>query len=177
MIFLGIDPGLSGAIAMIPGKTNEAEVWDMPIYKAGTKSFYDIAELQGLFVLAREKAYTGPGSSAEIFCVIERQNPFPGEGVRSVFSLGYGTGILETLLVTNEISYKRVQAKQWQQACGISGKGQAVKAFSFQHARNLFPHVQLVTPRGRQLDGRSDALNIAYYAATHAQFLTGGSRG
>jgi hypothetical protein len=119
-----------------------------------------------MFLEIKECAYDSASGICSAYCLIERQNPFPGEGVKSVFSMGFGAGMYETILTALEIPYESIPPQEWQKAARIygKGKGKAIKAYSHMVASRLFPSIQLTTPRGRKLDGRADALLIARYA-------------
>lgn len=59
----------------------------------------------------------------------------------------------------------RVTPKKWQKFIGVTAKGDAIKKNVAEIAARLYPNAQLHGPRGGLLDGRSDALMIAHYAA------------
>ncbi len=78
---IGIDPGLSGALAVVaPDGTLEA-LWDTPVLTLkvarGTRQVYDVPGMCGLL-----QPYAGVGLHA----VIEESQAMPGQGTRSMFT-------------------------------------------------------------------------------------------
>jgi hypothetical protein len=150
MIYIGIDPGLDGAIAYVPER-GTAWVEDVPTLKAGDKGrrVYAIPEMRLLLQVE------GVG-----FCVIEAVTPAASPGRLGAFSLGLSTGIWTTLLVVEQVPYDPVAASVWKLAMGLRGKG---KDASIAAARQLFPH--LTNDLSRKGDhNRAEALLIAEYA-------------
>ena len=153
MIILGIDPGLSGALALYNTSDQTVEVFDMPVLelvrngkKKGEVSAQALANL-----------LAGRGIKAAF---LERVNAMPGQGVTSVFSFGRSTGIVEGILAAYDIPTTLVTPQAWQKAVGQrSGKDG-----SRERAMQLFPAQADLFQRKKD-DGRSDAALIAYYGA------------
>lgn len=153
MIILGIDPGLSGALALYDTSEQTVEVIDMPVLdlvrngkKKGEVSAQALANL-----------LAGRGVKA---AYLERVNAMPGQGVTSVFSFGRSTGIVEGILAAYDISTTLVTPQAWQKAVGQ----RAGKDGSRERAMQLFPAQADLFQRKKD-DGRSDAALIAYYGA------------
>ena len=158
MTFIGIDPGFRGAIAVLADERPPV-VHDMPTLKLAGRNAYDIPALVSMLTEADLSA-----ADQQVFALVEAAQVFPGEGVKSCFSIGYGLGVLEACLSVLAIPYDLVRPREWQKPFGVRGKGVDSKALAFAHARRMFPSVTFHTPRGRELDGRADALLIARYA-------------
>lgn len=153
MIILGIDPGLSGALALYDTSEQTVEVFDMPVLelvrngkKKGEVSAQALANL-----------LAGRGIKA---AYLERVNAMPGQGVTSVFSFGRSTGIVEGILAAYDIPTTLVTPQAWQKAVGQ----RAGKDGSRERAMQLFPAQADLFQRKKD-DGRSDAALIAYYGA------------
>ena len=153
MIILGIDPGLSGALALYDTSEQTVEVIDMPVLelvrngkKKGEVSAQALANL-----------LAGRGIKAAF---LERVNAMPGQGVTSVFSFGRSTGIVEGILAAYDIPTTLVTPQAWQKAVGQ----RAGKDGSRERAMQLFPAQADLFQRKKD-DGRSDAALIAYYGA------------
>ena len=153
MILLGIDPGLSGALALYDTSEQTVEVIDMPVLelvrngkKKGEVSAQALANL-----------LAGRGIKAAF---LERVNAMPGQGVTSVFSFGRSTGIVEGILAAYDIPTTLVTPQAWQKAVGQ----RAGKDGSRERAMQLFPAQADLFQRKKD-DGRSDAALIAYYGA------------
>lgn len=133
---LGIDPGLTGAIAYLHDGQYGYDVYDMPPNPA------DLAELIGTFGDI-DMAY------------LEKAQAMPKQGVSSMFNYGVGYGTVIGILAARSIPYTLVTPAVWKRALGLTGKP---KGASRALARAWFPHA----PLGREKDhGRAEALLIA----------------
>lgn len=105
MNYVGIDVGLSGAIAVVDNeKAIEVDAIDVVKVETGAyKRWYDVPNI--LSRLISLKPYTA---------VLEYQRPMPKQGVASMFRLGRGFGTLEGLLAATAESYQIVDPKAWQ---------------------------------------------------------------
>lgn len=152
-IVIGIDVGLSGAIAvLIDG--SKPMVYPIPTYKDGKgKNRYDYNALFKLFQIIN-------ASATIIGCALERATAMPKQGSVSGFAFGEAYGFYKGVLTALSIPYEIVQPKKWQQEFSISND---TKKGSFAVASRLYPKMELQTPRGRILDGACDALLLATY--------------
>lgn len=154
---VGIDPGLKGAVAVL--SNNTVEIYQGYTLNLGQRTTYDQSKMRELLVSI------GPD-----IVYIERQHAFPGQGVVSMFSTGFGFGLWLGILTGLSIPYQMVSAKVWQ-VDFFAGqkhpkmKKQELKNLSYKVASQLYPKdaKKLVGPRGGALDGCSDALLIATY--------------
>jgi hypothetical protein len=154
MIYIGLDPGLSGAIAVIG---DMLAVHDTPttVVKSGKKNKTMYIESEIVNILSSYKA-------EEIAMVgLERQFPMQGQGVSSTFQTGMGFGMWIGILTALKLPFNLITSQKWKKAM-LDGMGKE-KAASCVRAQQLYPDIQLFTPRGRALDGRGDALLIATY--------------
>ena len=155
-MYIGIDPGQKGAVAIISGG-KVAALFDMPTVsvKRGktNKEEVSAALLSGHF-----SSLIPSGSKV---AVLERVGAMPGQGVTSCFSFGRAVGVVEGVLAAKGIGVTIVPPQTWQRALRVRDG----KDGSLLRATELFPEVadQLVGPRGGKLDGRSDALLMAEY--------------
>jgi len=100
--FLGIDPGLSGGIALISAE-GITQAWAMG------KTEGDIAKLFEQRIRPAQVTY----------CLIERVHAFPDAGVSGMFNFGRNVGVLIGLLLANHIPFEEMQPRAWQKALGI----------------------------------------------------------
>lgn len=154
-VFIGIDPGLDGAVACICDD-GYASVEDTPTMNVGrgkvTKRVYDS---QGM--VARLIAI--PWDSAHV--VIEDVHSMPGQGVASTFTFGVGFGTWLGILAALKLPYDRVPPQRWKRAM-LDGMGQGKDA-SRVRALQLFPWMASDLARKKD-DGRAEALLMAEYA-------------
>ena len=95
---------------------------------------------------------------------VEDIHSMHGMSAKSNFSFGKNLGIVTTIaeLMIGHLP-KTVTPKIWQKYIGVTAKGKAVKKQVAKIAQYLYPQAELHGKRGGLLDGRSDALMIAYY--------------
>ena len=153
MRVLGIDPGLSGGLAVLDeerGVPSLADLVDMPTTVYGKGRGIDGRELAGLL---REWSPD--------MAVIESVHAMPKQGVSSTFAFGRGVGIVVGCLLSAGIPFVEVTPRVWQKAilAGVPGDG---KKRAFTWAWSAFPGASLRTARGKVLDGRADALGLAW---------------
>jgi hypothetical protein len=164
MNWIGIDPGILGAIASI--KEGEATVLPMPtrneMDKNGRKKTeYDAREISILLL---------KWSAEDCFVTIEKlwgvsSKSWASSGAQVNFSLGYAMGI-RWLVESLGIQYMIVAPGTWQSEL-MGPKRKPGKETHISKAQELFPGVPLKrTERCRKLsDGMADALLLAEYGA------------
>ena len=147
MVFIGIDPGKSGALAVIPSTVNAAR--PVELYEFDEAKYREVIEKYG-----KRRGVGG--------CVLERVAAMPGQGVTSMFSFGLNYGYIRGLLEAFEIPYELVLPRAWKREFGVT----ADKNTSVAVAQRLFPDVSLLrTERCKKpSDGFAEALLMAEYA-------------
>ena len=158
MNFIGIDPGLQGAIATIR-ESGYIDAIILPTFFNGKKTVLDNSMLASRFSLFNT-------TDIKWYAVLEQQQAMPKQGVTSMFSIGYGFGALKQCLVDFSIPHEVVRAQIWQKEYFISKKKGDTKAQSIQICKDLFPNVDLLpTPKSKNpSNGIADALLIGLYA-------------
>jgi len=160
MIFIGIDPGLSGALVSLDEKGDLLAYADAPTVKV-TKTRKALSPLSMGALLAFEQS-KGDGNGG-CFAAIEQLGIRPKQSAQSGATQGKGWGYWVGALAALAIRYQVVRPQDWQRAVlrGQPGEGKD-RALIFAEAR--WPQLQLRTPRGRMIDGRADAACLAEYA-------------
>ena len=157
MTFAGIDPGKDGALFVIHPAATPLCYSTPTIPGVKGKRFYDERKIA---LLVRKTIDIAEDSHSILF-VVERVHAMPGQGVTSMFSMGYGLGLWIGILAALKLSYELVTPQRWKSVM-LDGtkrdKGAAVA-----RASNLYPGVAFTTPRGRLLDGLADAALLAEY--------------
>ena len=82
MKVVGIDPGLSGAIAVLEEKKVLA-LFDMPVMSEGKKNKNQLNSAQLVNILKENTK-----NDDDIAVVVEQVNAMPGQGVTSMFNFG-----------------------------------------------------------------------------------------
>lgn len=163
MIHIGIDPGLSGAVALYRDPRYPAflVIKDVPtlVLPRGGKSKreVDIPRLWASTFLP----YLPKGNEKEKIRVwIERVNAMPGQGVSSSFAFGKVYGILLGMIGALEIPYEFVAPQVWKKSLQVPASKDGARA----RASQLFPKSAHLWARAKD-DGRAEAALIAYYGS------------
>lgn len=160
MVYIGIDPGLSGAVAAISG--DEVLFFDTPVLKIGKKRQMNTKEATSILKFIR--AY-GTGNKdwsdrkkPQVLCALERVHAMPKQGVTSVWSFAQNYGQWLGILAALEIPHELVTPQSWKRAMmdGMSKEKDA----SRQRVHQLFPEVDV---RLKKHHGRADAVLLAEY--------------
>jgi hypothetical protein len=155
MKFIGIDPGLHGALAWMDGERKQVEVRDCPLI-AGEYDFY------GMWSLFEEATTCG----VESIVVMEKVHSMPSDGKCSAFSFGVGYGAWLAICGMFRVPPNLVAPQTWkrQMLAGIANDKQAEARALKQRFQGHPICAQLHGPRGGLRDGRVDALLLAEYA-------------
>ena len=153
---IGIDPGLSGAVAVLTG-TDSLSVFDMPTM---TVERNGKAKRQVSASELTEIIYIMKNDDCHVF--VEKVSAMAGQGVTSVFSFGRSFGMIEGILAAFKLPVTYVAPATWVKAVG---RGQGKDA-SRARAMEIFPNNQTDFKRVKD-DGRADAALIAYWGSRH----------
>lgn len=146
--FLGVDPGASGAVALITADEHLVEPWP------------------GDPVAAADLVRSWCASHKIRLAALERVSARPGQGVSSTFSFGANYGTWQGILAGLGIPFMMPTPATWQRGLIVPSDGADPKARSLAVARRLFPTVDL----HRKGDhGKADALLLAMYAQREAR--------
>lgn len=151
-LILGIDPGLSGAIAFYaPGSKELIALSDMPLLKRLDKS--EKKRWIDPYTLATAvDAY----SKDTLLACIEEPSAMPGQGVVSTFRFGLSCGLAQGVCASSNIPMRLVKPSVWKALMGLSRD----KSLSIKKAQQLFPaHADQFLKK----DGRAEAALLAYF--------------
>lgn len=155
MIIAGIDPGLSGAIAVLEdARPQDLVLFDLPSFRVSTST--SKARTRGELDMGQLIQFLRETAPAIDHVFIERVSAHPGQGVTSMFRFGYACGAIHMAVAACELPHTFVTPQSWQKTQGV-GPGPDVAR---QRAASLYPtHVQSFQ---RKLDQhRADAVLIA----------------
>lgn len=153
-LVIGIDPGLSGALAILDERGTIALLADLPVIRDRSLAWIDGGEFQSILL----GAIRGRPARA----VVERVSAMPRQGVASSFQFGVGFGSVLSILQALHLPLELVTAAQWKKALGLSSDKRA----SLHKARLLFPTAELHLAKH---DGRAEALLLAHHAVIRCQ--------
>lgn len=158
-VYIGIDPGAKGCLAMVYEWDDEpvtVEFYDYPNETSETDYF------NKLYSKCQELA-----SKVPVIALLEEVHSMPRQSSQSMFSFGINNGKWILFLQLSNMFYDTVSPQRWMKAFGIKREGEestkdAVKRWLINQA--FCPASQLYSSRGAYFDGRADALCIAMYA-------------
>ncbi len=107
MKVIGIDPGLSGAIAILEDK-KVLSLYDMPVMAEGKKNKRQLNSAQ-LVNIIKENI----NISDQIAVVVEQVNAMPGQGVTSMFNFGQTFGAIKGVCAALELPIFFVRPSKW----------------------------------------------------------------
>lgn len=141
--WIGIDPGKSGAIALIHRDGQIVEDW--PGDAAGAVELLLTWRVEFNIELA----------------ALESVHAMPGQGVKSTFSFGQNLGQWQGILAALSIPHVMPRPQEWQKGLVSPTDGADAKARSMAVARRLFPDAELDRKKDH---GRADSLLLAWWA-------------
>jgi len=161
MIVIGIDPGLTGAIAMVDHRGMRC-LHDMPVMarSAGSASVTNQVNAAALAQLLQE--ITAGEDKNAIIVLLERVAGMPKQAMGSTFSLGFTAGLIEGVVAARGYPHELVTAPVWKKHHGIRAPKQP--AIAKEQARTLaqryYPEAELHLVKHHN---RAEALLIARY--------------
>lgn len=187
---IAIDPDVNGALAVLRWKpasriknsSTSSPLWasvgdieastdltviDMPteLWKLGTreKRHPDPAALAALFEEYTSSVTTtrDSGENSVLAAALEYTTPQHLSGKYAWYGIGFSTGALSALLVSQKIPYQRVNASAWKRQLGLYKLG---KPGSMALAKQLFPMAAEKYLKRKKDHGRAEALLIAAWA-------------
>jgi crossover junction endodeoxyribonuclease RuvC len=156
LMWLGIDPGQQGGLALISGDLAEAVV--MPLHPKEDQKTWG-GPISWMDVFLTLKGWMKPG----VQCVIEKSQAMPKQGVSSTFKYGQNYGGLLTILQVLKIPYTLVRPSTWKPKMfgeDTEGKGSAIR-----YCEDRWPNLSLLRTKRctTSHDGMADALCLAAY--------------
>lgn len=152
-VFIGIDPGVAGALAVICPECGP-RVWDTPVaIVKRTRKEYLVGDMRQVLNLL-----CGHGRFPRM-AVLEEGIPMPSQSSRTTYGTGRGGGLWEGLLAGLGIPYERVAPAKWKKSMGLTGQD---KGGSRVLAQRLFPAIAGEFARAKD-DGRAEAILLAEY--------------
>lgn len=154
-LYVGIDPGVTGAIAALDGDTGVIEIFDMPTVATGRRRASEL----NLPELARIIDSISGGDNRIVRAALERAQPMPKQGVVSVFTYGETYGAIRAMLASYFIPYSTVRPADWKKSLEVPREKDAARA----RASELLPRGAAYWPLKKH-HNRAEAALLALYA-------------
>jgi len=153
--YLGLDPGLKGAVSLVSEEGDLFDVFDFPIIakSSGKGNQLDASKLLQLFG-------TISGTYEIKFGMMEQVGAMPRQGVTSMFSFGKAAGMLEMALAYNNIPYIMTTPAIWKKSFSLLNKD---KDAARDLVCKMFPDHRHFFSRKKDID-RADATLMALYS-------------
>ena len=157
MKIIGIDPGLSGAIAILENK-KVLKIFDMPVMSEGKKNKRQLNSAQ-LVNIVRENI----NNNEEIAVVVEQVNAMPGQGVTSMFNFGQTFGAIKGVCAALSLPIYFVRPSKWKKQFELINSS---KDASRTKVIEMYPHFSDQLSKKKDVN-KSDAILIArFYSDT-----------
>ena len=154
MKIIGIDPGLSGAIAILENN-KVLSLFDVPVMSEGKKNKRQLNSAQ-LVSLLKENI----SSDEEVAVVVEQVNAMPGQGVTSMFNFGQTFGAIKGVCAALALPIFFVRPSKWKkhfELINSSKDSSRTKAIEMPKLSNQLTKKDV---------NKSDAILIARYSET-----------
>ncbi len=153
MRILGIDPGLSGAIAILEDK-KVVGIFEMSVMAEGKKNKRQLNSAQ-LVNIIKENI----GNNDETAVVVEQVNAMPGQGVTSMFNFGQTFGAIKGVCAALELPIFFVRPSKWKKHFELINSS---KDSSRTKAIEMYPYLSNQLSKKKDVN-KSDAILIARF--------------
>ena len=160
MKIIGIDPGLSGAIAILENN-RVLDVFEMPVMAEGKKNKRQLNSAQLVKLLKNNIS-----KNEDVSVVVEQVNAMPGQGVTSMFNFGQTFGAIKGVCAALELPIFFVRPSKWKKHFELINSS---KDSSRTKAIEMYPALSNNLAKKKDVN-KSDAILIArFYSETRAE--------
>ena len=157
MIIIGIDPGLSGGIAILENNKVKS-LFDMPVMPEGKKNKRQLNSAQ-LAKLIKDSIK----DKSEVSVIVEQVNAMPGQGVTSMFNFGQTFGAIKGVCAAIGLPIFFVRPSKWKKHFELINSS---KDASRTKAIEMYPSLSNELSKKKDVN-KSDAILIArFYSET-----------
>ena len=161
MKIIGIDPGLSGAIAVLENN-KVLNIFDIPVMSEGKKNKRQLNSAL-LVNLLKENI----NKEEEVAIVVEQVNAMPGQGVTSMFNFGQTFGAIKGICAALELPIFFVRPSKWKKHFELINSS---KDASRTKVIEMYPSISDRLSRKKDVN-KADAILIGrYFRDCRAQF-------
>ena len=161
MRIIGIDPGLSGGIAVLDD-LKIFEIFDMPIMSEGKKNKNQLNSAQLVNIIKRHIP-----ENREAYVIVEQVGAMPGQGVTSMFNFGQTFGAIKGICASLNLPIFYVRPAKWKKHFELIN---ASKDASRTKVIEMYPSISERLRKKKDVN-KADAILIArYFKECKAQF-------
>ena len=161
MRIIGIDPGLSGGIAILDD-LKIFDLFDMPIMSEGKKNKNQLNSAQ-LVNIVRNHIL----SSGDTFVIVEQVSAMPGQGVTSMFNFGQTFGAIKGICASLYLPIFYVRPANWKKHFDLIN---ASKDASRTKVIEMYPSISDRLRKKKDLNKAAAILIARYFKECKAQF-------
>ena len=160
MRIIGIDPGLSGGIAILDD-LKIFDLFDMPIMSEGKKNKNQLNSAQLVNIIKKHIV------SGNTFVIVEQVSAMPGQGVTSMFNFGQTFGSIKGICAALNLPIFYVRPAKWKKHFELINSS---KDASRTKVIEMYPSISDRLSRKKDVN-KADAILIArYFRDCRAQF-------
>ena len=161
MRIIGIDPGLSGGIAILDD-LKIFDIYDMPIMSEGKKNKNQLNSAQLVNIIKKNII-----SNGDTFLIVEQVSAMPGQGVTSMFNFGQTFGSIKGICAALDLPIFFVRPAKWKKHFDLINSS---KDASRTKVIEMYPSISSRLTKKKDVN-KADAILIArYFRDCRAQF-------
>ena len=161
MRIIGIDPGLSGGIAILDD-LKIFDIYDMPIMSEGKKNKNQLNSAQLVNIIKNNIIPSG-----DTFLIVEQVSAMPGQGVTSMFNFGQTFGSIKGICAALNLPIFFVRPAKWKKHFDLINSS---KDASRTKVIEMYPSISPRLSKKKDVN-KADAILIArYFRDCRAQF-------
>ena len=160
MRIIGIDPGLSGGIAILDD-LKIYDIFDMPIMSEGKKNKNQLNSAQLVNILNKHVL-----KKENTFVIVEQVSAMPGQGVTSMFNFGQTFGSIKGICAALGLPIFYVRPAKWKKHFELINSS---KDASRTKVIEMYPSISSKLTKKKDVN-KADAILIArYFRDCHSQ--------
>ena len=161
MRIIGIDPGVSGGIAILDD-LKIYDIFDMPIMSEGKKNKNQLNSAQLVNILNKHVL-----KKENTFVIVEQVSAMPGQGVTSMFNFGQTFGSIKGICAALGLPIFYVRPAKWKKHFELINSS---KDASRTKVIEMYPSISSRLTKKKDVN-KADAILIArYFRDCHSQF-------
>ena len=161
MKIIGIDPGLSGAIAVLENN-KVLNMFDMPVMSEGKKNKKQLNSAQLVKIIKGHIL-----SNDNTFVIVEQVSAMPGQGVTSMFNFGQTFGAIKGICASLNLPIFYIRPAKWKKHFDLINSS---KDASRTKVIEMYPSISERLSKKKDVN-KADAILIArYFKECKAQF-------
>ena len=160
MRIIGIDPGLSGGIAILDD-LKIFDMFDMPIMSEGKKNKNQLNSAQLVNIIKKHIVL------GKTFVIVEQVSAMPGQGVTSMFNFGQTFGSIKGICAALNLPIFYVRPAKWKKHFELINSS---KDASRTKVIEMYPAISSRLSRKKDVNKADAILRARYFRDCRAQF-------